>query len=469
MISRPRGGCAAGKGGTNMQIIIVGCGKVGKTLAERLSAEGHNLVVVDLSAQKVASVTDSLDVMGIVGNGASVNVLMDADIGNTDLLIAVTASDELNLLCCLIAKKASGGCQTIARVRNPLYNREIGFIKEQLGISMVINPELAAATEIARLLRFPSAIKIDTFAKGRAELLKFKLRPEFKLDGYSVMKLVSELRSDVLVCAVERGDEVFIPNGSFVLRDGDGVSIMATPQEAASFFRKVGLETHQVRNTLIVGGGTISVYLARQLLEMGIDVHIIELKPERCELLSRELPGATILNGDGTDQQFLLDEGLANAESFVAVTNLDEENLLLGLFAKKHSKAKLVAKVNRISFDDVIDSLDLGSVIYPKYLTADYIAQYVRATQNSIGSNVETLYKILDNRAEALEFYVRAESEVTETPLSELDLKPNLLICCIHRQGKVIFPRGQNRIRVGDSVIIVTTCKGFHDIRDILR
>lgn len=452
-----------------MEIIIVGCGKVGTTLAERLSAEGHNLVLVDLSSKKLEAVTDRLDVMGVAGNGASVNVLMDAGIDKTDLLIAVTASDELNLLCCLIAKKASGGCQTIARVRNPLYNKEIGFIKEQLGISMVINPELTAAMEIARLLRFPSAIKIDTFAKGRAELLKLKLKPEFHLDGRTVVRLVSELRSSVLVCAVERGDEVFIPNGDFILRDGDSISIMATPVEAASFFKKIGMSAHRVSNTLIVGGGTIAVYLAHQLLDMGIDVHIVEIKPERCEFLSQTLPKATILNGDGTDQQFLLDEGLAHAESFVTITNLDEENLLLALFAKQHSKAKLVAKVNRIAFDDVIDSLDLGSVIYPKYLTADYIIQYIRATQNSIGSNVETLYKILDDRAEALEFSVRTESEVTATTISELNLKKNLLICCIYRKGQVIFPRGHNRIRVGDSVIVVTTNKGFHDIRDILR
>lgn len=452
-----------------MQIIIVGCGKVGRTLAERLSAEDHNLILVDLSAERLRPVTDALDVMGVVGNGASIQVLMDAGIEQADLLIAVTASDELNLLCCLIAKRASGGCQTIARVRNPLYNQEIGFIKEQLGISMVINPELTAANEIARLLRFPSAIKIDSFAKGRAELLTLKLRPEFGLDGESVVKMVTRLRSRVLVCAVERGDEVFIPNGSFVLHDGDSISILATPQDAAAFFQKLGVEAREIHNTLIVGGGTIAVYLTRKLMEMGIDVHIVEIKPERCEVLTRELPKATILEGDGTDQELLLSEGLERADAFVAITNMDEENLLLALFAKRHSRAKLVAKVNRIAFDDVIDSLDLGSVIYPKYLTANYIVQYVRAMQNSIGSNVETLYKILDNRAEALEFKVRTESEVTSKPLIDLDLKKNLLVCCISRKGKVIYPRGQDQIQVGDSVIVVTTARGFRDIRDILR
>lgn len=452
-----------------MQIIVVGCGKVGHTLAERLSGEGHNLVLVDLDAKLIQEVTDELDVMGVVGNGASINVLMEAGIDAADLLIAVTTSDELNLLCCLIGKKASKRCMTIARVRDPMYNKEIGFIKEQMGISMVINPELATAMEIARLLRFPSAIKIDTFAKGRAELLTIKLRSSFGLGGRSVEQAVSGLKSKVLICAVERGDKIFIPNGGFVLEDGDNISIMATPQEAASFFKKLGLGTRRVNNTLIVGGGTIAVYLARQLLEMGIDVHIVELNAERCRKLCEALPKATILHGDGSDQELLMDAGLATAESFVAITDMDEENLLLSLFAKQHSQAKLVVKVNRIAFDDVIESLDLGSVIYPKYLTADYIAQYVRAAQNSIGSNVETLYNILDGRAEALEFRVRTDSEVTAHTLSELDLKSNLLVGCIYRRGKVIFPRGQDRIQVGDSVMVVTTVKGFHDIRDILR
>ena len=452
-----------------MQNNVVGCGKVGHTLAERLSGEGHNLVLVDLDAKLIQEVTDELDVMGVVGNGASINVLMEAGIDTADLLIAVTTSDELNLLCCLIGKKASKRCMTIARVRDPMYNKEIGFIKEQMGISMVINPELATAMEIARLLRFPSAIKIDTFAKGRAELLTIKLRSSFGLGGRSVEQVVSGLKSKVLICAVERGDKIFIPNGGFVLEDGDNISIMATPQEAASFFKKLGLGTRRVNNTLIVGGGTIAVYLARQLLEMGIDVHIVELNAERCRKLCEALPKATILHGDGSDQELLMDAGLATAESFVAITDMDEENLLLSLFAKQHSQAKLVVKVNRIAFDDVIESLDLGSVIYPKYLTADYIAQYVRAAQNSIGSNVETLYNILDGRAEALEFRVRTDSEVTAHTLSELDLKSNLLVGCIYRRGKVIFPRGQDRIQVGDSVMVVTTVKGFHDIRDILR
>lgn len=451
-----------------MQIIIVGCGKVGMTLAEQLTNEGHNLVMIDTNSKKIDKVTENFDVMGLVGNGSSFNVLQEADVEKADLLIAVTGSDELNLLCCLFAKKA-GHCQTIARVRNPLYNKEIGFIKKQLGISMIINPEFAAATEIARILRFPTANRIDTFAKGRVELVRFRLKPEYKLDGYSIASMSAQLKSDILVCAVERGDQVTIPNGDFILKDNDRLTIIATPKNTYSFFRKVGVVTNQVKNALIVGGGKIGFYLAKLLSEMKIKIHLIESDASRCAFLTEALPNAIIIHGDGSDKNLLLEEGLANAESFVTLTNLDEENLFLALYAKKHSNAKLIAKVNKIAFDDIIDDLDIDSVIYPKYITADYITRYVRAMQNSIGSNVETLHRILDNRAEALEFVVREESEVTNIPLYKLATKDNLLIGCITRNGINKIPRGQDSIQVGDSVIVVTSTKGLNDIRDIIK
>lgn len=450
-----------------MNIIIIGCGKVGITLAELLSAEHHDIVLVDESNQKLQSIPESLDALRVQGNGASINTLMDAGVENADILISVTGSDELNLLCCLIAKKA-GKCHTIARVRNPIYNKEIDFIKEKLGISMVINPELTAAGEISRLLRFPSAIKIDTFAKGRVELLKFRIRPEFKLNDMPIYQF-GKIHGNVLICAVERGNGVTIPDGNFVLKDNDVLSVVSSPKSAAEFFRSIGLKTNQVRNTLIVGGGKIAYYTAKFLQEMKIDVRIVEISQQRCEELSELLPEATIIHGDGTDKQLLLEEGLAEAESFVTLTSLDEENILLSLYAQANSNAKLVTKVNKIAFTDIINNLDIGSVIYPKYLTADYILQYVRAMQNSIGSNVETLYKILDNRAEALEFAIREKSVVTDIPLSELSLKKNLLIGCINRHGKIRIPRGQDSIQVGDTVIIVTTQKGLHDIQDILK
>lgn len=451
-----------------MRIIIVGCGKVGASLAERLSLEGHDLVLVDLSAKKIDEASSRYDAMGIVGNGASFNVQTDAGVEDADLFIAVTGADELNLLCCLIAKKA-GKCQTIARVRNPMYSKEISFIREQLGISMIINPELTTAREILKLLKFPSAIKIDTFAKGRVELLRFKLPSEVGLGGLTVMEVINRLKTDVLICAVERNEEVVIPNGNYVLHDNDMLSIVGSLKETAQFFEKIGLKSKRVKNSLIIGGGTIAHYLALSLLKLGFRVRIIEMNKDRCDYLSGLLPGADIINGDGSNQHLLMEHGLTHADSFVALTNMDEENIFLSLFAKKHSSAKLISKVNRIAFNDVVDSLDIGSVIYPKYLTADYILQYVRACQNSIGSNVETLYKILDNRAEALEFSIRESSEVTDVPLMDLNLKDNLLICCINRNGTILTPRGQNIIKVGDTVIVVTTVRGLRDIRDILK
>lgn len=451
-----------------MKIIIVGGGKVGVTLVEQLSREGHNITLIDMDGDKLQRIANTFDVMGVTGNGASYSTQMEAGVETADLLIAVTGSDELNLLCCLFAKKA-GNCQTIARVRNPVYNKEVRYIQEELGLSMVINPEFAASMEIARILKFPSAIRIDTFAKGKVELLKFKIYPEYHLDQMRITDIRGKFRCDILICAVERGEDVMIPSGNFILREGDIVSIVAPPRQSADFFHRIGIANNRIKNALIVGGGKISYYLSKQLEAMGISVKIIEMDRGRCEELSELLPKATIIYGDGTDQSILLEEGIRQADAFVALTNLDEENILLALYAKSQSKAKLITKVNRISFDQIIDQLDIDSIIYPKYITASYIIQYVRAMQNSIGSNVETLYRIIENRAEALEFCVHENSPVVGIPLEKLDLKENLLICCINRDQRVIIPKGQDTIEVGDTVIVVTTNTGLNDLKDILK
>ena len=451
-----------------MQIIIVGCGNVGSTLTEQLSKEGHNITVIDRDAGKVEAIANQYDVMGVVGNGASFSVQNEAGIEIADLLIAVTASDELNLLCCLIAKKA-GDCNTIARVRNPIYNKEIDYIKEELGLSMVINPEQAAALEISRLLRFPSAIKVDTFAKGRVELLKCKVEPGSPLCGRSLMDISSTLRCEVLICAVERGEEVYIPDGKFCLQEKDVISLVASPKHANEFFRKIGMVTNRIRSVMIVGGGETSFYLTQMLMAMGMDVTIIEKEKSRCDELSELLPKTLIIHGDGTERNLLQEEGLEQVQAFVAWTNMDEENVMLSLFARHVSKAKTVTKIHRIAYDEIIDKLDLGSVLYPKYITAEYIIRYVRAMQNSIGSNVETLYRLIQNKVEALEFCVGELSPVVGIPLKDLKLKENLLICCINRKGMIITPGGQDTIEVGDTVVVVTTNTGFHDLRDILK
>lgn len=451
-----------------MQIIIVGCGNVGTTLAEQLNKEGHNITVIDTKHDVVANVSNNFDVMGIIGNGAGYSIQKEAGIEEADLMIAVTGSDELNLLCCLIAKKA-GDCHTIARVRNPVYSREINFIKEELGLSMVINPEDAAAMEIARVLKFPSAIKIDTFAKGRIELVKYRIEEGSPLCDHSLRDISAKMKCDVLVCTVERGEDVYIPSGNFILRAKDEISVVGSAKNSVLFFKKLGVPTTRAKNAFIVGGGETAYYLAKQLIAIGISVKIVEMDKKRCEELSELLPQAMLILGDGTDRNLLLEEGLPQAESFVALTNFDEENIMLSLFVKSISKAKLITKVHRIAYDEIIEELDLGTVIYPKYITAESIIKYVRAMQNSIGSNIETLYRMNNDRVEALEFIVKEDSPVIGIPLQELKLKPNLLISCINHKGNIITPGGQNRIAVGDTVVIVTTLTGLHDIKDILN
>lgn len=450
-----------------MKIIIVGCGNVGATLAEQLSKEGHNITVIDEKEKLISDITNTYDVMGIVGNGAVYSVQLEADIEKADLLIAVTGKDELNLLCCLIAKKA-GGCQTVARVSNPIYYREIAYIKEELGLSLVINPDFAVATEIARLLKFPSALRIDTFAKGRVELVKYRIPQSSVLANMALKEVSSRFKSDILICIVERGEELYIPDGNFVLQSGDEITIVAASVKIAAFFTKIGVPTTRAKDTMIIGGGETSFYLGKQLSDMGVQVKIVDKSKERCEELCELLPDAMIILGDGTDRDLLLEEGMEKAESFVSMTNFDEENIILSLFAKSRSRAKIITRVHRIAYDEIIDSMDLGSIVYPKHITAESIIKYVRAMDNSMGSNIETLYRLNDNRVEALEFLIREDCPLIGKPLQELKLKKNILVCSINHNGSIQTPSGQSVMSVGDTVVVVTTTTGFHDIRDIL-
>ncbi|MBE7044448.1 MAG: Trk system potassium transporter TrkA [Ruminococcaceae bacterium] len=454
-----------------MNIILVGCGKVGQKLVEQLNEENeHNITVVDTRAEVVKDLTGQYDVMGVIGSGASIETLEEAGVEKADLLIAVTGSDEINLLTCLIAKKA-GNCQTIARVRKPEYHKEINLFKEDLGLEMVINPEQAAAREMARVLSFPSAIQIDSFSKGRVEILKFRIPEDSVLDQLRIMEIGQKLDCDILVCGVERGEDAFIPRGDFVLQAGDAISIVSNLKNGNDFFKTIGIKTNRVKDTMIVGGGDTAYYLAKLLLQSGIHVKIIEKNLRRCEELCRLFPKATIINADGTDNRVLLEEGVEHAESFVSLTNIDEENILLSLFAKSQmkGKGKLITKINRIAYDEVIRNLDLDTTVYPKNITAEYIVRFVRAKKNSMDSNMETMHRILNQKAEALEFKILESSEVTDIPLESLHIKENTLIACISRGGKVIIPRGRDMILVGDNVIVVTTQAGFGDIRDILE
>ena len=451
-----------------MKIIVVGCGKVGAAVIGQLSREGHDISVIDVDSTVVTDISNNYDVMGLVGNGASHSLQMEAGIETADLLLAVTDSDELNLLCCLIAKKA-GGCNTIARVRSPIYNEEITFLKEELGLSLTVNPEYAAATEDARVLRFPSAVHIETFARGKVEIVKVRIPEKSVLDGCQLMDIHKRTGTDVLISTVERGNQVEIPNGSFVLKAGDVISIVASKQNTRDFVERIGLSSRRVRDCMIVGGGKIAFYLAQQLIESGIHVKIIDKDRDRCEELSAQLPKAVILHADASNQDILREEGITACESFVTLTGLDEENLFLSMFAQSVSKAKVITKVDRLGFDDIIKRLDLGTIIHPKNITADNIVRYVRALQNSIGSNVESLYKIIDDKVEALEFLIQRDSPIIGIPLAELKVKPGVLIACISRGGRIMIPNGASRILEGDSVIVVTSHLGFGDIRDILR
>jgi len=451
-----------------LNIIIVGCGKVGTTLVEQLSKEGHDITIIDRDAKKVQEIANLYDIMGLAGNGASYNIQMEAGIENADLIIAVTSSDELNLLCCTIAKQV-GHCSAIARVRTPDYSTEVGYLREKLGLAMIINPELEASKEAARVLYLPTALEVNTFAHGQAELIKFKVPEDNLLHGMTIAQLGANIASEILICAIERDGEVHIPSGAFIMRSGDIISFVATRKIAKDFLETIGFKTNQVKDTMIIGGGKTAYYLAKQLINMGVSVKIIERDKERCEELSLLLPKAIIINGDGTDQELLDEEGIAYAESFVALTGIDEENILLTLYAGQVSNAKAITKINRITFKDVINNLDLGSVVYPRYITAEAIIAYVRAKKNSMNSNIETLYHMFDHRVEAIEFKVGEESEVTNIPLMNLSLKKNLLISFIHRNGSIIIPSGQDCIKVGDSVMIVTTHTGFNDIQDILQ
>ena len=452
-----------------MKIIIVGCGKVGTTLAEQLNRENHDITLIDTNEEAIQNISDSADVMGVTGNGAVYQVQMEAGIQDADLLIATTNSDELNMLCCLIAKKA-GNCHTIARIRNPEYSSEIRYIREELNLSLAINPELAAAREIARLLRFPSAIKIEPFAKGRIELLKFLIPEHSLLNDMRVMDVVNRLKSNVLICVVERGNDVVIPDGNFVMKKGDKISFIASHQESADFFKKAGVDNNIVKSAMFVGGGKLTHYLCRLLEDTKIKIKIIERDEERCRQLSELLPKAMIIHGDGTDEQLLLEEGIRQTEAFASLTGFDEENIMLSLYASSQSKAKLITKVNKIAFENVINSLNLGSLIQPKMLTAEIILQYVRAMQNSMGSsNIETLYKIAADKAEALEFRVKEGSPILGIPLEKLKLIDNLLVGCINRGGTIITPRGKDTVEAGDTVIVVTTHTGLNDLTDILR
>lgn len=451
-----------------MDIIIVGCGKVGESLASELNEEGNNITVIDQNSTKVKHIATKYDIMGVIGNGATRDVQMEAGVDTADLLIAVTGSDELNLLCCLMAKK-SGDCHTIARIKNPEYANDAPYLRDELGLAMVINPEYAAAEEITRILKFPTAIKVETFSKGRVELMKFRLPEDSPLVGLSMREAMIKLKSNVLVCTVERGDNAYIPKGDFVFAERDVISIIASAKSAADFLSKINFRTQAVKDVTVIGGGDVSHYLSEMLDKNGIAVKIIEKDPVVCNELASRFPHTTVICGDPADEAVLREERVAKSGAFIALTDLDEENILLSLFAKNSGSKKVITKINRIEYNDVISKLDLDSIIYPKNLTADMIVRYVRAKQNTLGSNMETLYNLIKGEVEVAEFTVGENSPIVGTPLSQLEFKEDALIAAIIRGKQLIIPRGGAVIEPGDSVVTVTKLLYMRDVSDLLK
>lgn len=451
-----------------MKIVIVGDGKVGFALADQLSKEGHAITVIDSNLDNLKNLMDVLDVLVVHGNGASLDVQREAGVDKSDLLIGATSSDELNILACLVAKKIGAG-QTIARVKNPEYSEQLHFIKDELGLSMAVNPDLTAATEIARCLRFPNALNIDFFAKGRIELLEFTIPEGNMLDGMQLLSIYTTLKTRVLVCAVQRGDDVFIPDGHFTLRAGDNITITSSPLEISLFFKTIGIYQQKIRTVLIVGGGNTSYYLAKQLCDLGMQVKIIESDLARCRTLSEMLPKAIILNGRGNDRELLQSENIEDADALIAASESDEMNLLISLYAQSVKVPKIITKIERTDVLEMYGNISSGIVVSPRQLIATNIIRFVRALSNSAGSSVETLHRIVNDRVEALEFRVNNAKDLVDRKLKDLPIRRGILVAVINRNGHVIIPGGNDVIMEGDSVIIVTTHKNLTDLTDILE
>ncbi|MDD6484418.1 MAG: Trk system potassium transporter TrkA [Clostridiales bacterium] len=450
-----------------MDIIIIGGGKVGRGLVEHLNNEGHNVVLVDIKDSVIESVQDDFDVMGIAGSGTDIEVLEEAGARKAQLVIAVTPRDEFNMLCCIMAKKL-GTHACVARLRNPEYYKQTDFMRRELEIGMIVNPEFYAADEISRMLRFPAAINTETFAKGRIELAQIRVSSDSPLVGRAIWEIYAKYKVKVLVCALQRGDEVIIPNGDFVINSEDKIHVTATHRDIAKFMHEIGIDNQRLKTVMIIGGGRISYYLARQLLESGMRVKIIESRMERCSELAELLPKASIIYADGTDKNTLCEEGIDDVDALVTLTGIDEENIIISMYAKKLQVPKVVTKVNRLAFVEMLDTIGIDSIVTPKDITADVILRYVRAMENSSGTEINSLYRIVGDKAEAIEFNITSEPGLTSVPLKKLRLKKNILIASIVRGNKRPFiPDGNSTLEPGDTVIIVTTAQ-LKKITDIL-
>lgn len=450
-----------------MKIIIIGDGKVGYSLAENLAKENNDVTIIDKNAEALKKASENLDVMCIRGNGVSTKILMEAGVKEADLLIATTTSDEMNMVCCLTAKKL-GANHTIARIRDPEYANELSLLKADLGLDMVINPEQAAASEIARLLRFSSAANVEVFAKGLAELVEIKVTDGMSVIGMTLKGIFNKISSSILIGAVLRQGEVIIPKGDFEICEDDTIYIIGRPSRVSDFCKKIGKYTPKIRNVMIVGGGRIAYYLAKYLDEMEIKVKIIEMDREKCVELSQSLSHALIICGDGSDESVLHSENLSDMDAFVSVTGRDEENLMSALLAKQCGVHKVVAKINRINYASVIKNMSIDSVVSPKLITSNRIVRYVRGLRNAMGNPIETLYKLIEDKVEAIEFIANKSTSFLNVPLKNVKIVQGVLVAAIVRGNEIIIPHGKDSIKMGDSVILIARDKQFQDLNDII-
>lgn len=449
-----------------MHIIIVGLGKLGITMTKQLVNEGHNITLVDINNEKLTSAVNTYDVMGVCGNGATCEILEEAGATKAKLIIAATPSDELNILCCLIANRM-GTENTIARVRNPDYAAQMLFLRNELGISMIVNPEYETANEISRIIRFPSAANLDSFARGKIEMASIRIHSDNILCNLPLYDLRKKVKAKVLVCAVQRDDEVFIPSGDFVIRCDDTISITGTRSELASFMKQTGVYKHKIKNVMIIGGGRIGYYLSKLLSDTGRNIKLIEQDYERCYRLADTLPDVTVIHGDGTDQDLLEEQGLERQDALVALTGIDEENIIVSMYAESKGINKVITKVNRHSYS-ILGDLGLETVVSPQIVAGNLVTRYVRALQNSAGnSQIQTLHKMVNGKVEAVEFVVPENAGYENIPFKDLNLLPNILISCIMRNGKIIYPGGNDVMKANDNIIVVTSGRILEDLHDI--
>ena len=451
-----------------MKIVIVGCGKIGKSLIASLVKEGHEVVAIDKNETKVAEVINIYDVIGVCGIGTDSVILTEAGVQKADIFIAVTGSDELNMLSCHIAKTL-GAENTVARIRDRAYNEtSLGFLQQTLSLSMSINPERFAADDIYNVLKVPGAVHIETFSTRNFEIIELILKEDSPLDNVKVMDLRKQNKAKFLICAVQRDDEVYIPDGNFVLKSGDKIALTAAPTEILKLLRSLKITRKQARNVMILGGSRTGYYLAKRLLDSGNSVKIIDKDPVRCQELDEALPGATVILGDGAQQELLLEEGIQSMDAFVSLTGMDEENILISYYAASQEVPKVITKVNRSEFVPVANRMGLDTIVSPRRTITDVLVRYARALQNTVGSNVEKLYKIMDGGAEALMFNVHSEFKYTDIPLKDIKFKKNILIAGILRNRKAIVPSGLDVILPGDKVVVISTDHILYDLADII-